>query len=41
MQVECRGFQIAMTEQQLDGSQIGARFQQMGRERVSPMSSKT
>lgn len=30
MQIPGGGFQILMTEQKLDGAQVGARFQQMG-----------
>jgi hypothetical protein len=37
MQVQRGLFQIAMTEQQLDCSQIGTRLEQMSREAVPPM----
>jgi hypothetical protein len=36
MQVERRLFQIAMAQQQLNGAQVGARFQQMRCEAVPP-----
>ena len=35
MQVLCGGFQIAMPEQNLDGAQVGARLQQVGRPTVA------
>ena len=35
MQVKRGLFQIAMTEQQLDGAQVGSRFQQVGSEAVT------
>ena len=35
MQIDRRFFQVAMTEQHLDGAQVGAGFQQMSREAVS------
>jgi len=34
-EILCRGAQIAMAEQQLDGAQVGAGFQQVNRERVA------
>jgi hypothetical protein len=35
MQIDGRLFEVTVTEQQLDGAQVSARFQQMGRETMS------
>ena len=35
MQIDALLFEVTVTEQQLDGAQVCARFQQMGRETVS------
>ena len=37
MQVDGRYFEVAMTEQYLDSTQIGAGFKKMSRETMSPM----
>ena len=41
VQINCRIPELHVAEQQLDGAQIGSRFQQMGRVGMSPMSFKT
>jgi hypothetical protein len=38
MQVKCGITDLGMTKQNLDGAQVGAGFQQMGREAVTTMS---
>jgi len=40
-QVFCRGVETAVPEQQRDGTQIGAGFEQMDGKRVAPMSPAT
>jgi len=37
VKVEGRLFQIVVTEQQLDGAQVGPRFQQMRGEAMAPI----
>jgi hypothetical protein len=37
VQIASRSLQIFMTEQKLDGAQVGARFQQMGGPAVAPI----
>jgi hypothetical protein len=41
VQIDDRVFQFLMAQQQLDGTQIGAGFQQMRGKAVPPMSSET
>ena len=41
VQVNCGLFQIVVTEEHLDGAQIGTRFQQMSGKAMPPMSSET
>jgi hypothetical protein len=41
MQVDSGFFQIMVTEEHLNGTQVGARFQQVSGKAVPPMSFKT
>jgi hypothetical protein len=39
MQVDCRYFQVAMPKQDLNGAQVGAGFEKVGRETVAQRAS--
>ena len=41
MQIDGRFFQVAMTQQHLDGAQVGASFEQMRGKTVAPMYPET